>query len=205
MENLDNYDEELDYFLALLKVYNRTESEIVKDNTMTLISNWFDDNAIYIAHLDITLHQQINQILDDGTITDEEYDALNDYITIYLQSHQKQDFAKIKETKQRISKAEIAAIKLNDELDKDFVDKVVVITGNLSRYPIRKEAEMEVRKRGGKTANLISGMTNILICGNGAGPSKIMQVKQRREQGQDIKLVDEETFYKMLKNNEAID
>ena len=40
--------------------------------------------------------------------------------------------------------------------------------------------------------------------GSGVGWRKVEEVKERNLQGQNIKIIDEETFYKMLESNEAV-
>lgn len=207
MYGFENFDEELEYVLQLLNAHEHAITEQAQNKIVDLISDWFDENAVYVGQLDQNLYKEINRILDDGVITDEEHDTLTAYIKAYLRSHKKIDYEEYKTAKQRLSRTEIAAIVPNEELDKDFIGKVCVLTGDFERYKgKRKEAEAEIRRRGGKTSQSISGVTNMLICGgSGVGWAKIKQVKERNKQGQNIRLVDEETFYKMLENNEAVE
>lgn len=205
MYGFENFDEELEYVLQLFKAHNHADTEQAKDKIVGLISDWYDENAVYVAQLDGHLHQEINRILDDGVITDEEHDTLVSYIFDYLETHIHFDYATYKKDKQRLTRQDIKSIKPYSIGDKDFIGKVVVITGAFEKFPIRKKAEIEIRRRGGKTAQSISNTTNMVICGTGAGWVKLEQVKMRNEQGQNIKLVTEETFYKMLESNEAID
>lgn len=108
-------------------------------------------------------------------------------------------------SKRRLTREEIAATTVNAECDKDFVGKTVVITGDFSRFPIRKDAELEIRKRGGKTSSSVSNATNLLICGNkNVGQKKIDRAKEFIAKGNNLHIIDEETFYKMLESNEAI-
>lgn len=204
MNRNKTFDDELKVLLDMFEAHNdANDSE--KFNLVEEISDWFDENAVYISHLDIGLHQEINKILDDGVITDEEYDTIAAYLHDYLNAHKDFDYISYKKGKQRLTREEIKNIQLNDIGDKDFVGKVVVITGNFIKFPVRKEAEREIRRRGGKTSQSISNVTDIVICGTDAGWRKIEQVKHRNEQGQNIRLVDEETFYKMLEDNEAVE
>ena len=169
------------------------------------ISDWFDENAVYIGAVDNDLRQAISLILDDGIITDEEYDTLTHFIMDHINTHKKFDYATYRQGKKRLSREEAKSIVPYETGDKDFLGKVVVLTGDFQRFPKRKDAEIEIRRRGGKTASLISGRTDMLICGKSAGWAKIEQVKQRNSRGNTIiHLVDEDSFYKMLENNEAI-
>ncbi len=204
MYSFENFDEELEYVLQLLNAHGHANSEQAQNRIIDLISDWFDENAVYIGQLDKHLYGEINRILDDGVITDEEYDTLTHYIIEYLDSHTHFDFEAYKKGKQRLTREDIKNITPYTVGDKDFIDNVVVITGTFERFPKRKEAEVEIRRRGGKTSQSISNATTMLICGTGAGWAKIEQVKQRNLQGQNIRLIDEETFYKMLESNEAI-
>lgn len=204
MEKQKTFDDELQLLLDLLAFHNVADDE-EKDGFVSDITDWFDTNAVYLTALDLGLHQEINRILDDGVITDEEYDTLTHYIIDYLNSHIHFDFETYKKDKQRLTREDIKNITPYTVGDKDFIDKVVVITGTFERFPKRKEAEAEIRRRGGKTSQSISNATTMFIYGTGAGWAKIEQVKQRNKQGQNIKLVDEKTFYKMLESNEAIE
>lgn len=203
MDNDKTFDDELRELLKMLDFHKNADND-EKDDFVRDISDWFDYNAVYVGGLDTGLYQAINKILDDGVITDEEYDTIVSYIDAYLDTHKRFDYKSYKEGKQRLTCDEIKNIEPYIVGDKDFIGKVVVITGDLERFPVRKEAEIEIRKRGGKTASSISGATNIVVCGDGAGWKKVKQVKQRNEQGQKINLVDEKTFYKMLESNDAV-
>lgn len=204
MNDFKTFDDELNLLLDLLDFHSVAE-ESEKDELVNDIQDWFDNNAVYLTQLDIGLHQEINRILDDGIITDEEHDTLMAYIIDYLNSHIRIDYNSYKKDKQRLTRQDIKNIKPYPIGDKDFIGKTVVITGNFTKFPVRKEAEIEIRRRGGKTSRSISNATNILICGNSSvGWAKLEQAKQRNEQGQNIRLVSEETFYKMLESNEAV-
>lgn len=204
MKKQKTFDDELKILLEMLNSHNIVPDDI-KENFVRYITDWFDENSVYLSQLDLGLHQEINHILDDGVITDEEHDTLTHYIVDYLKTHKHFDYATYKKDKQRITREDIKNIQLYPIGDKDFIGKVIVVTGSFERFPIRKEAELEIRRRGGKTSQSISNATNMVICGTGAGWSKIQQVKERNKQGQNIRLVTEETFYKMLESNEAVE
>ena len=204
MEEQKTFDDELRLLLDMLDFHSIAPEE-EKDEFVNDISDWFDNNAVCLTALDLGLHQEINHILEDGVITDEEHDTLMAYIIDYLNTHKHFDYATYKKDKQRLTREDIKSVIPYTVGDKDFIGKTVVITGTFERFPIRKEAELEIRRRGGKTSQSISNVTNMLIYGTGAGWSKIEQVKERNEQGQNIRLVTEETFYKMLESNEAVE
>ena len=205
MIEFTTYDDEIEYLSALLLVHNHNDDEYVQNKIVNLISDWFDEHAQNIGILDIKLYKAINNMLDDGVITEEENDTIIAYINQYLRSHKHINYATFKEDRKRLTRDEKAVLEQNSELDKDFIDKICVITGNFKKFPIRKEAEREIIRRGGKTAQSVSGKTNLLICGNsGVGSGKIMQVKNRNKDGQNIKVIDEQTFYKMLESNDTI-
>lgn len=204
MEKSKTFDDELKALLKLLDTHSAVPDEW-KDDFVRDITDWFEENAVYISRLDIGLHQEINRILDDGIITEEETDTLTAYIIDFLSTHKHFDYDTYKKDKQRITREDMKNITPYPIGDKDFIGKTVVITGAFSKFPIRKDAEIEIRRRGGKTSQSISNATNMFICGNCAGWAKLEQVKQRNEQGQNIRIVTEETFYKMLESNDAID
>lgn len=205
MHGFENFDEELEYVLQLLNAHEHAVTDQAQNKIVDLISDWYDENAVYVAQLDRNLHQEINHILDDGIITDEEHDTLTHYIVDYLKTHKHFDYVTYKKDKERLTREDIKNIKPYPIGDKDFIGKTVVITGTFERFLIRKEAELEIRRRGGKTSQSISNATNMVICGTKAGWAKLKQVKERNEQGQNIRLVTEETFYKMLESNEAVE
>ena len=98
MNKFISYDDELEYLSALLLVHNHNRDVYTQKKIVALISDWFDENSSFIAHLDIGLHQTINNILDDGIITDEECDTLTAYVKQYLRSHKQIDYMAYKTT-----------------------------------------------------------------------------------------------------------
>lgn len=204
MDRNKSFDDEWKSFLELLFYYHVADDDWKKD-FLTDISDWFDENAVYVGAADINLHQAISHILDDGMITDEEYDTLTHFIMDHINTHEKFDYKTYSQGKQRLSHEEIESIVPYEEGDEDFIGKTVVITGEFEKFPKRKEAEVEIRRRGGRTVSSVSGRTDMLIYGRHAGWAKIEQVRQRNLRGGAILLVNEGTFYKMLETNEAID
>ncbi len=203
MDTKKSFDDELKVFLEMLFVYHLADDDW-KDDFLSDIADWFDENAVYISAVDIGLHQAISHILEDGIITDEENETLIHFIMDHINTHDHFDYKTYNQGKERLSREEVKSIVPYEVGDKDFIGKTVVITGEFGRFPKRKEAEAEIRRRGGRTVSSVSSRTDMLICGRGAGWAKIEQVKQRNSHGMSIRLIDEKTFYKMLENNEAI-
>lgn len=76
-----------------------------------------------------------------------------------------------------------------------FKSKNIVITGEFRRYPNRDELVSLISERGASTKTSISGKTNIVIIGTGAGPSKIQKIIELVEKGQSINVVSENALY----------
>lgn len=107
--------------------------------------------------------------------------------------------------KKRLGKDEKSLININAELDADFAGKTIVLTGDFLRFPQKSQVELEVIMRGGKTASSVSSKTNLLICGKNPGGSKVSKAKEFQSIGNDIAIIDEETFYKMLESNDNVE
>ncbi|MBD3254724.1 MAG: NAD-dependent DNA ligase LigA [Candidatus Lokiarchaeota archaeon] len=76
----------------------------------------------------------------------------------------------------------------------NFLDgKKFVFTGALEKYT-RAEASEQVRKYGGRITSSVSGETDYLVVGKNPG-SKLEEAKN-----QDVKIIDEERFLSLLKN-----
>lgn len=76
-----------------------------------------------------------------------------------------------------------------------FKDKVVVLTGKLENFT-RKEAGNKIESLGGKITSSVSRNTDIVLAGSSAG-SKLRQANEL-----EIKVIDEETFIEMIKDDE---
>jgi DNA polymerase-3 subunit epsilon len=79
-----------------------------------------------------------------------------------------------------------------------FLNKSIVITGEFQRYPNRVELETLLKEKGAIPKTSISGKTNIVIVGSGAGPSKIQKVLDLIEKGQSIEVINQEKLYLFL-------
>ena len=80
----------------------------------------------------------------------------------------------------------------NNDTDIDFFGKYIVITGVFKKYE-RSEIADAVETLGAVVRGTISRKTDIVICGEDYGPSKLAKVVQLREDGiKDILVIDED-------------
>ncbi|NBB31767.1 hypothetical protein [Cellulophaga sp. BC115SP] len=79
-----------------------------------------------------------------------------------------------------------------------FKNKNIVITGEFMRYPNRNELVSLLSERGASPKSSISGKTNTVIIGTGAGPSKIQKIIDLVNKGQSIEVVSENALYTYL-------
>lgn len=82
-----------------------------------------------------------------------------------------------------------------------FFKKKVVITGLLTSYPIREELAQLLKKYGADINSSISGKTDIVIVGAGAGPSKLEKVAEYNAKGRNIRLIFEDELLQVLSEN----
>lgn len=89
----------------------------------------------------------------------------------------------------------------SDEIEvKDtvFFRRKVVITGVLDAYPDRDRLGETLKSFGADVDTAISGKTNIVIVGHGAGPSKLKKVQEMRDKGKDVQLIYEEELCSIM-------
>lgn len=86
--------------------------------------------------------------------------------------------------------------------DSIFYLKKVVITGTFEAYPKRNDLGNILKNLGADVDTSISGKTNIVIVGHGAGPSKMDKIQKLNAQGKDIRLIYESELCTIL--NELI-
>ena len=79
-----------------------------------------------------------------------------------------------------------------------FNNKKVVITGTFEKYPLRDNLAALIQKLGGRVTSGISNATNIVILGNGAGPSKLNKIEDLKALGQDILIICESELHTHL-------
>lgn len=78
--------------------------------------------------------------------------------------------------------------------DTIFYGQKVVITGVMQRYSVREELAMMLKGYGADIQTSISVRTNIVICGAGAGPSKMKKIDDINSKGGNISVMDECMF-----------
>lgn len=152
----------------------------------------------------LNLHENTHRSLDDCISTKELYDRIkNDMKEKNLTI---QDLWK-KSYKSR-SKLDLTSIyPENENIDEDnfFFNKHIVFTGKLETMT-RKEACQLVVNKGGILDNSVCKKTNYLILGNNDYNKSIKDgksVKQKKAEnlklnGQDIDIIDEQTFYDLI-------
>lgn len=99
----------------------------------------------------------------------------------------------LSETKRPLEAEEV------ENKDTPFFQKKVVFTGVLNSYPIREDVANMLRKYGADINGSISKKTNIVIVGNGCGPSKMKKIEELQGQGFDIKVMYEPEFLEIVK------
>lgn len=73
--------------------------------------------------------------------------------------------------------------------DTIFFQKKVVITGVFCAYPDRDELGSILKSFGADINTTISGKTNIVIVGEGAGPSKLKKIEELNAKGKNIRII----------------
>lgn len=75
--------------------------------------------------------------------------------------------------------------------DTPFFKKRIVLTGNLIKFPNREEISEKLKLYGADINTSISKRTNIVIVGEKAGPSKMKKIKELKDQGYEIRIIEE--------------
>lgn len=107
-------------------------------------------------------------------------------------------FVNKKETK--LSSEAVRPIDPEEVADKTtpFFQKRVVITGMIATFPEREQLAMLLRSYGADINTSISSKTDIVIVGQGAGPSKMRKIEELREKGIDIRVIEEPELLQIL-------
>lgn len=79
-----------------------------------------------------------------------------------------------------------------------FFQKKVVLTGNLLSYPKREEIACILKRYGADINTSISKLTNIVIVGSGAGPSKMQKIDQLKRDGYAIRVIFEDELIEIM-------
>ena len=159
-----------------------------------------------------TNHNAFSDAKDCYNIFLKLYDLCSGKIKDFIQVHTNQNYSRSEITEDisvflqreasKFSTKKVNCLCFNEELDLDFKNQKITITGDFDRFP-RKDREKlanELRKRGATvmSSSNLAKSTTMLIAGKGAG-----KIEKAKKFG--IRIVDEETLYKMLEDNNAID
>ena len=79
-----------------------------------------------------------------------------------------------------------------------FFQKKVVITGIFCAYPDRDELGSILKSFGADIDRGISGKTNIVIVGEGAGPAKLKKIEELNAKGKNIRLIYEKELCEIM-------
>lgn len=82
--------------------------------------------------------------------------------------------------------------------DTPFFHARTVITGVFNSYPNRNDLGLLLKSLGADINTSISGKTNIVVVGEGAGPAKLKKIQDLRDSGFDIKIIYEPELIKIL-------
>lgn len=85
-----------------------------------------------------------------------------------------------------------------DNQDTVFFHASVVVTGTFAAYPNRNELGKMLQSLGADINTAISGKTNVVVMGQGAGPSKVKKIEEWRAKGHDIRIIYEEELKQIL-------
>ena len=99
------------------------------------------------------------------------------------------------ETKRPLSPDEV------EDQSTPFFMKRVVITGNLAAYPQREELAALLRRYGADINASISRLTDIVIMGEKAGPSKQKKIKELQDAGNPIQVINEPQLLTILEQH----
>ena len=161
-----------------------------------------------------TNHNAFSDVKDSYNIFLKLHDLCGGEIEDFIQAHKNQNYSRSEITEDislflqreasKFSTKKVNCLCFNDELDLDFKNQKITITGDFKKYPRAKREELanELHKRGATvlSSGNLAKSTTMLIAGSAPGPSKI---KKAKEYG--IRIIDEETLYRMLEDNNAID
>lgn len=82
--------------------------------------------------------------------------------------------------------------------DTIFFQKKVVITGTFCNYPDRDELGSILKSFGADINTVVSGKTDIVIVGDGAGPSKLRKIQELKDKGKDIRMIYEKELCEIM-------
>ena len=203
------------FLKSSLEIYNEKLPKInylcTKNLAETLIPNLDSYRREYLVEYfnfpSIKNHDALSDTVDCLNIFLKLYDIYRfDYKKMVLIStditSKSQITPAVQRSKKRLTKEEKEKIERNKISDEDFEGKRIVVTGEFSRFPGEKRKDLcrIIEQRGGKTPSSVSGVTDMLVIGKNYGGKKYDKALSLG-----IKIVNEETLYKMLDNgNESL-
>lgn len=159
-------------------------------------------------------HHRLKDMVDLLNLSNNNHRAIKDCISTYelyelIKKKMKDENIKVSDIfkiqkYENFGKTLVADTSLFDEENMLF-NKHCCFTGTLNEMT-RREASQIVLNIGGKVDNNITKKTNYLIMGNfdyiktikeGAS-TKVLKARQLKKEGNDIEIIDENTFYKIL-------
>lgn len=79
-----------------------------------------------------------------------------------------------------------------------FFHQKIVLTGLLKSYPLREDLACLLKKYGADINTSISKKTNMVIVGDGCGPSKMKKIEELQSQGINIRVIKEPEFLEIV-------
>lgn len=161
-------------------------------------------------------HHRLKDLVEYLNLSSNDHRALSDCITTkelydYIKHYMKENDIEIKDIfyqKKKISIDDIKQTSENIDEGNFFFGKHCVFTGTLEKIS-RKEAMQIVVNVGGILDKSVTKSTNYLILGNNDFCKSVKDGKSKKQkraeqlklQGNDIEIIDENTFYSLLEND----
>ncbi len=125
-------------------------------------------------------------------LQNEEPDC--DKIRIFKDENIKPNVKSFIPAQERILSSEVKVKDLSivDNKNNFFYDKKVVISGILDTFPVREKLALILKNFGADINSSVSKKTNIFIMGKDCGPAKMEKVLNLKDEGFDIKIMEEE-------------
>lgn len=170
-------------------------------NSLKLEFSTFFDVTDYLG---IDSNQHRSQHLSQASATAElvlkledlTHISLEDYVK-FLQQNRVQ--GKEKFFKSNAGEADFNGLIFQNEInDSDVQNKSIVITGDFDKFPDRDKLAEILTLKGGIVKSGISGKTEVVVIGSGAGPSKIEKIKEMINKGKNITLINQQALYQYL-------
>ena len=119
---------------------------------------------------------------------------------IRYQEHYYEKVSAFDRSRRKVSSETKKPLCENEVVNKEtpFFQKKVVLTGVLPSFPIREELASLLKKYGADINTSISKLTNIVIVGSGAGPSKMKKIDDLNSQGCNIRVIEEDELLEIF-------